>query len=473
MTSARELAGELMARLRWPEERLAAHQRERLDVLLRHAVATSPYYRRVLGAGAADTGVPLRELPTLTKAALMEHFDEIVTDDRLRHGAAEALAGAQGTGSRSTGTQSTGTQSTGGYRVFVTSGTTGRRGIFAYSGAEFTTWVAAQLRMLLVMGVTPDMRVAAIGAPSPRHLSRQMFAELTSGRAGEAPALSVTTPLPEMVAALNAYRPDAVSTYASTAALLAEEQLAGRLRIAPAMVATGAEILTGDMRQRIRDAWGREPHQAYLATEAPLLASTGAEETGAGQADAGQAGMHLWEDLTLVEVTDEHGRPVPPGVPGHKVLITSLVSYAQPLIRYELSDSVTLAAGPDPAGLPFRRLAAVEGRSDDIVTLPAERGGTVAVHPLRLRAPFTTFAEVVQYQVTLDDGGLTAHVVPRPGAPRDTAERVRAALERALRDAGAVPPPIAVTAVPEIDRESGHAAKFKLIRVSREPDQAT
>src|SRR5205823_288308 len=100
--------------------------------------------------------------------------------------------------------------------------------------------------------------------------------------------LSVTTPVPELVTALNAYQPEAVPRYASTAAMLAEEQLAGRLRIAPAIVADGAEVLTADMRQRIAAAWGLQPHQAYLATEAPLLASTCTE----------QVGMHLWEDLT-------------------------------------------------------------------------------------------------------------------------------------------------------------------------------
>src|SRR5919204_2563173 len=274
--TVRELAGELMARTRWPADRLVAYQRERLDGLLRHAVANSSYYRRVLGADAAGGSVPLHELPTLTKTALMEHFDEIIADGSLRRAAAEAAIGARDAGTR--GTE--------GCRVFATAGSTGRRGIFVYSRAEFAGWGAAQLRMLLVLGVTPDMRVAAIGAPSPWHISRQMFAELPSGQAGGAPELSVTTPLPEMVAALNAYQPDAIPTYASTAALLAEEQLAGRLHIAPALVATGAEMLTDDMRQRIRDAWGSEPHQAYLATEAPLLASTCAQ----------QAGMHLWED---------------------------------------------------------------------------------------------------------------------------------------------------------------------------------
>lgn len=230
-------------------------------------------------------------------------------------------------------------------------------------------------------------------------------AAVTAGRPA-APDLSVMTPLPELVRALNAYQPDAVPTYASTAAMLAEEQLAGRLRIAPAIVATGAEVLTGDMRQRIVEAWGVEPHQAYLATEAPLLASTGAQ----------QVGLHLWEDLTLVEVVDERNQPAEPGTPGHKVLITNLVNRTQPLIRYELSDSVTIAAGPDPAGMPFRRLAAVDGRSDDAITLPAADGTTVTVHPLRRRAPFGTFPDVIQYQIGYDGRTLTVRLVLRDGS---------------------------------------------------------
>jgi phenylacetate-coenzyme A ligase PaaK-like adenylate-forming protein len=280
-----------------------------------------------------------------------------------------------------------------------------------------------------------------------------------AGRSAAAPDLSVTTPLPELVSALNAYQPDAVPTYASTAAMLAEEQLAGRLRIAPAIVAAGAEVLTGDMRQRIVAAWGSEPHQAYLATEAPLLASTCAR----------QAGMHLWEDLTLVEVVDDRNQPVEPGAHGHKVLITNLVNHTQPLIRYELSDSVTLAAGTNPTGVPFRRLAAVDGRSDDAITLPATDGTTVTVHPLRLRAPFGAFPDVIQYQIAYDGKALTVRLVLRGGSSADIPEQIHSALTRALLQAGATPPPITTVRVPAIDREPGHAGKYKLIKVEAGP----
>jgi phenylacetate-CoA ligase len=177
-----------------------------------------------------------------------------------------------------------------------------------------------------------------------------------------------------------------------------------------------------------------------------------------------QVGLHLWEDLVLVEVVDEHDQPVAPGVAGHKILVTNLLTRTQPLIRYEITDSVTLAAGPNPTGRPFRRLTAVEGRSDDILHLPTPAGGTVAVHPVHLRAPFIGFPQVVQYQVVHDERGLQVSVVLRPGAATDTTERIRHALTGRLRTAGALPPPITVNSVPGIDRGTNHAAKFAVVQ---------
>lgn len=447
-----ELTGALTARTRWTPDQLAGHQREQLDRLVRHAAAKSPYFRRVLGPAAERGGVRLHELPTMTKSTLMDHFDDIVTDDRVRREAVEAhLAGAEA-GSADLLADA--------YHVFATAGTTGERGILLCSRTEFAVWIAAQLRMLAVMGVTADLHAVTIGAPGPAHLSRQMFAALTGARSGATPPLSVLTPMPELVAALNRVRPEVLGTYASTAALLAQEQLAGRLDIRPRIVSTAAEILTEEMRQRIRQAWGVEPHQAYVASEVPLLASTSNKHVG----------MHLWEDLVLVEIVDTHDQPVAPGVPGHKVLITNLVNLTQPLIRYELSDSVTLAQDHDPTGWPFRRLASVDGRSDDIITLPAgQAGGVVAVHPVRLRSAFIAFREVEQYQISYGKDGLTVRTVLAPGAAGDTAERVRDALAHTLRDAGAVPPPVAVIPVAHLTRDNGPAGKFKLIRTTTPP----
>ena len=70
---------------RLPRERLAVLQQERLDALVRHAVAHSPFYRERLGPLAGP--VDLSRLPVLDKATMMDRFDDLVTDPRLRRDA--------------------------------------------------------------------------------------------------------------------------------------------------------------------------------------------------------------------------------------------------------------------------------------------------------------------------------------------------------------------------------------------------
>jgi phenylacetate-CoA ligase len=156
---------------------------------------------------------------------------------------------------------------------------------------------------------------------------------------------------------------------------------------------------------------------------------------------------------------------VPPGVPGHRVLLTNLVNRAQPLIRYELTDSVVLADGPDPSGRPYDRIAHVDGRSDDMLRLPSDRGRDAVVHPFRLRSPFSRRSDVLQYQVVRRRDELLVRIVPRPGASSDVPEEVasdmRAALANAEVDVTALP--IRVEVVETIEREPGPAAKVKLV----------
>lgn len=178
----RALAAQLRARDAWSREQLLAHQGERLRALLRHAVAHSPFYRESLGADAPDR--PLAELPTLPKATLMEHFDQVVTDPRLRRDELEAHLQGPDPGQPFLGE----------YRVFTTSGSTGLRGVIAFTQHEFDLWTA-DLRMLARIGVTPGTRLVAIGAPSPLHITKQLFATFQAGRQ-DAPRLSALTRSP-------------------------------------------------------------------------------------------------------------------------------------------------------------------------------------------------------------------------------------------------------------------------------------
>ncbi|MGY1706484.1 phenylacetate--CoA ligase family protein [Geodermatophilus sp. SYSU D00697] len=427
----------LDARDRWTRGEVADHQRRALRALLEHAVTRSPYYREVLGPAAADR--PLPDLPVLTKATLMEQFDRIVCDPRLRRADLEAhLAG-----------EDPGRSFLGGFRVATTSGTTGRRAIVVLTEREAATWRAVTERAGRRAGMRPGQRVAAIGSPSPAHLTRQVLAP-----PGGPAALTAATPLPEMVAALDAARPEVLICAAGLGSVLADEQLAGRLHIAPRSVAFGSEALTPDLRRRVRAAWGVEPTGMYAATEAPVIASSTPEHPE----------LEVAEDVVVVEVVDEDDRPVPVGVPGAKVLVTNLVDRAQPLVRYELTDAVTESPGPNPAGRPWRCLASVDGRTADILHLPGPGGAVVPVHPSVLGSAVAPFPEVGQYAFVYDAGGLHARVVLGPRAAADVPERLRAALVAAVTSTGALPLPVDVVPVASLAPEAG--AKFRLVRTA-------
>ena len=187
---------ELIARNSWSREQLIQFQHEQLRKLLRHAVSASPYYRDLIGDLVARDA-PLHEFPVMTKALLMANFERIVTDKRLTRALVEQhLSSAQA-----------GATLLGDYWVLATGGTTGERGLFVYDQAGWEITVANLLRFQRLIGILPTTRIIGIGAPSPIHMTNRFYAQLRAGRPG-VPRLSVTTPLAEVVSALNAYQPE-------------------------------------------------------------------------------------------------------------------------------------------------------------------------------------------------------------------------------------------------------------------------
>src|SRR5712691_6163913 len=65
----------------WTREQLEGYQARALRACREYAYAHSPFYQR-FHRGLMDR--PLQELPVLTKAVMMEHFDDLVTDRAAR-----------------------------------------------------------------------------------------------------------------------------------------------------------------------------------------------------------------------------------------------------------------------------------------------------------------------------------------------------------------------------------------------------
>ncbi len=242
------------------------------------------------------------------------------------------------------------------------------------------------------------------------------------------------------------------------AGVLADEQLAGRLQLRPRAVMVSSEVLTHDARRRVEAAWGTGVlFEQYAATEGAGLAAECQQHRG----------LHLFEDLTIVEVVDEANQPVPPGTFGARVLLTVLWSRTQPLIRYELDDSLRLSPERCPDGRATRLIDAVQGRTEDTLRLSGADGHVVAIHPNVFHHVFDGLA-VGGWQVIQEPEQLRVLVAePREGF--DPAA-LSASLRAALVHQGAQAPELVVETVGAIPRTSN--GKAPLIRALRADPQA-
>ena len=174
-------------------------------------------------------------------------------------------------------------------------------------------------------------------------------------------------------------------------------------------------------------------------------------------------GLHLAEDAFVFEVVDENNRTVPNGTPGSKLLVTTLTNHVLPLLRYEISDIVTLATEPCRCGLPFWRIASIEGRREEMLRFAKRGGGTVNVHGHRLRSPLTSIEGIGQYQFCQLHDGVEITISLAPGFDAESvSHKLELAVRAALAKVDAVPLHIPIRVVDEITR-SGPGAKQRLV----------
>ncbi len=432
-------AEQLRRHEQWTRPRLEAYQAEALQRLRAYTYAHSPFYQQ-FHKGLTDR--PLPELPILTKAMMMEHYDALVTDPSIHLEALRAHV-AQDTAGRHFLNR---------YWVNATSGSSGHPGFFLFNRPEWLTVLASFARSQEWAGVginlTHRTKIAYVASVTPWHMSAQVGATVKSWWMPTL-RLPASQPLADIVRALNAWQPEIFVAYASMIRILAEEQLAGRLHIKPRRVWASSEVLTDETRRRSEAAWGQRPFNQYAATEVGGLA---------GECE-GCRSMHLYEDLVIIEVVDEHNRPVPPGVYGSKVLITSLFGRTQPLIRYELNDSLRLATEPCSCRQPFARLDSIQGRVEDVITLPAKAGGHIAIQPLVFNR-LLDFVPASGWQIIQEPDRLCVLLSGMPDSFAD--DTLVGQLAQALSEQGAAVPAIQIQRVPVIPKNaSGKAPLIK------------
>jgi phenylacetate-CoA ligase len=415
----------------WTRARLEKHQQKSLKHLRTHAYEYSRFYPR-FHKGLLER--PLAELPVLTKELVMENFDELVTAPGLKLQEIEEYIKTDGAAGLYQGQ----------YVINTTSGSSGHQGIFLFNRREWFTVVSSYMRMEIAKSASKQLPrhvkwvyILSMGTHQTHRLVRNFPCDV----------LSIADPLPEIVDRLNQLQPHAIGTYPSVAVILAEEQLKGKLKIAPHILRLGGEPTTADCRRKVKQAWGDVIYDIYGTTETGALAA---------QCDKSN-GWHFWEDLSIVEVVDEKGKPVPPGVSGDKILATVLSRYTQPLIRYEINDKIRLADSRCPCQRPFQLIEAIDGRAEETLYFQDRAGNSVPVYWITLDKIMEPLP-VARWQIAQKPDRLD--VLLAGSAPDLDLSRIEQDLRKVLAAHGAIVPSIHVMCVSQIPRGATGKAPF-------------
>lgn len=182
----------------------------------------------------------------------------------------------------------------------------------------------------------------------------------------------------------------------------------------------GADMAFLKLGSDLESLWNARVYSTYASSE---CISTFCECTA-------QRGGHLHPDLALVEILDDHGRPVPPGQPG-EVVMTPLDIEGMPLVRFRTGDVSFLMPEPCACGRTSPRLGPILGRKQQMMKV---RGTTL--YPQAVFAALDEISGLGEYYLeilgndNLSDE-LVIHLGARPGQPAP--DWIRERLQACLR----------------------------------------
>jgi len=250
------------------------------------------------------------------------------------------------------------------------------------------------------------------------------------------------------LATLGSTRADVVGGYASFLHLLSGMAGPGGLAgVGARIVTSSGEVLTRDMRHRIRGCFGAPVVDTYSSLEFNLIGFECAE-TG---------NLHLLDHSVIAEVI-RNGRTAEPGERG-ELVVTALHSRTSPFIRYRLGDIVTKGPKPCPCGLPFGTIRAVEGRMNDLFPLPDGR----TIHPVPLKVALNEGARwACEYRIVQEARDrIVTWVVPR----REPSAEEVAAARRALGEILGPGVAVEIRLVTDLPRDPSGKARGAFSRV--------
>lgn len=277
-------------------------------------------------------------------------------------------------------------------RLHSSSGTTGNPTVVLHTQKDLEEWANAVARCLWMVGSRPDdvFQNSAGYGMFTAGLGFQYGAERVGMLTVPAAAGNTTRQI-KFIKDFGTSVLHAIPSYASRIyEVMREEGVDPRRDTKLRILCIGAEPHSEEQRQRIEQNLGVKAYNSYGISEmmGPGVAFECQE----------QNGLHIWEDYFIVEIIDPVTlEPVADGQLGELVL-TTINREGMPLLRYRTRDLTRFLPGECPCGRHHRRIARLQGRSDDMIILKG-----VNIFPIQIEKILMKFPELsTDFLITLE-----------------------------------------------------------------------
>ena len=321
-------------------EAIVQKQLNQLAVLVDYAAKQSPYFKQKCeetGAQthAIDTLEGLRQLPILTRSDIQKAGDQLHCKEVPK----SHLPTSKGRSSGSTGEP-------------VTVYKTNINNLF---------WQANMMREHLWHQRNFSGRLLIIRSGIEGIVTQNGWGPPvnTLYKSGQTMGMSVHSSSKDILRVIKEFRPEHLNIYPSTLDGLMNYCVQHNQTVEGIKhIWCISETLSPATRQRAKDFLGASIEDDYSTNEIGIIAL-----------QCPVSGLyHVMAESVLVEIVDDNNQPCAPGEVG-RVLVTSLVNFATPIIRYELGDWAQ-AGDVCPCGRGLPTIHSIKGRTRNLVVKP-------------------------------------------------------------------------------------------------------
>jgi phenylacetate-CoA ligase len=325
---------EMMKVQSFPPDRLRALQEQRLQAIIQHAFDDVPYYNALL----KKAGIRPDEIRTIEDLELLP----ITTKEDLRSDGVERIVASSSDPSAC--------------EECRTTGSTGTPLVVFQNCEEIRTRRLLGFRALKMAGYHARDRLCLLGSSSnyPTRLHHRFGLYRTHN-------VSTLLPMEEQIRLLRQINPTVLKAWPTVLkALLHKVDFEMGKLAHPRVIITSAEIFDKKLQQWIQEQIDVEMFNFYVAQEFGTIASECRVH----------GGLHANADCFILECLNRNGDACRPGEVG-SVVLTNLLSYTMPFIRYRLGDLCCLVGRRCACGSSFPLITAPVGREEDLILLPS------------------------------------------------------------------------------------------------------